>query len=329
MPRRSAYETNGDADDIAVTAQRLTKSGFLTADSPDCFRDGLNLLVAHLRAEAVPPREILAQRIQNYADRPRPYMASQRSWRGSTFTAWINPRRILLKERGTRSFIHDNSNATRQTRTTTGQPNSRHVEPLASLPEFAERIAYERGAPAGLTELFGDPETPAIQVEAWKLPIGPLFRIETSGNHRLAALAALAVPCVLAEVRLHTGLFDTSQTSNLDEMDEIEAYRRLLQTFEIASFTDTGMLAVHGIATRWPMLIRDPETAVKSLTAVEQITGAPITHRIGQLPRSWFGGADEIRAASRDIGDTLDRFIVNRSRHGIRRFYRRKSSGKS
>lgn len=58
--------------------------------------------------------------------------------------------------------------------------------------------------PLGLAEPFGRADEPAIQVDAGDMPAGPLIRIEINGNHRVAALAALADPCVLAEVRLHT-----------------------------------------------------------------------------------------------------------------------------
>ncbi len=151
------------------------------------------------------------------------------------------------------------------------------------------------------------------------MPIGPLFRIETNGNHRLTALAALGVPCVLAEVRLHTGLFDTSPKIEDDRFDEIEGYRRLLQTFGIAAFTDTGLLAAFGIGTRWPILIRDPESAVNSLTVIEQMTGTPVT-TVGPLPRSWFDSADQLRDALRDLDSTLDRFITHRSKRRRIRF---------
>jgi hypothetical protein len=112
-------------------------------------------------------------------------------------------------------------------------------------------------------------------------------------------------------VRLHTGLFDTSPTADVDDLEDIEGYRRLLQAFGIASFSDTGMMGAFGISTRWPILIRDPDTAVKSLTSMEQITGAPIT---GQIPRSWFATADELRTASHDLRSTMDRFITRRSK---------------
>ncbi|WP_331765067.1 hypothetical protein [Nocardia sp. NBC_01388] len=318
------FETSGDPGDLEATARRLTKSGFLAADSLDCFRDGLDLLVTHLRHESVPPREILAQRIENYAARPRPYLPrpARNLATSETFTAWINPGRILLKFAGTQSFIHDNSNAARRCRTGTGQRDYEPVEPMTGIAEFAERIAAEHGDSAGLAELFGEPKTPAIQAQAWNVPSGLLFRIETNGNHRLTALAALGVPCVLAEVRLHTGLFDTSPRAD-DETGDIQRYRRLLQTFGIAAFSEDGAMGAFGVSTRWPMLIRDPDTAVKSLTALEQIIGSPITADIGRLPRSWFTDADELRTASHDLAIAVDDFTKHRSGRRWTRLLRR------
>jgi hypothetical protein len=317
MPGTSDYMMNTAAApaDLAATARRLTKSGFLAANSTSSFRDGVNLLVTHLRHATAPARETLTARIEEYAARPRPYLprASRELGASETFTAWINPRRILLKSPGTRSFIHDNSHAARSLHTSPSPRDHQPVEPLDGLPDLAERIALEKGDPDGLKELFGDPNSPTIQVEAWNMPIGPLFRIETNGNHRLAALAAIGAPCVLAEVRIHTGCFDTSPRFGSDQDEEIERYRRLLQTFDIASFSDTGPLAAFGISTRWPILIRGPESAVNSLAAAEQLTDGPAAVTVGRIPRSWFGSAEQLDEAAQDLDATLDRFISRRS----------------
>ncbi|NKY53973.1 hypothetical protein [Nocardia vermiculata] len=315
------FETNGEPADAAATA-RLIKLGYLRADNARRFQDGLKLLVSHLQHEPVPNPAVLAQRIEDYAARPRPYLprGSRDLGTSETFTAWISPARILLKLPGTRSFIHDNSNAARRRQTGTSRSEYVPANPVAGIAEFAARIAMERGEPAGLAELLGHPDEPAIQVEAWDTPAGPLFRIETNGNHRVAALAALAVPCVLAEVRLHTGLFDTSPTADLDQMDDIDRYRRLLHTFGVAAFSDTGMMGAFAISSRWPILIRDPESAVKSLTSMEQIIGSPITGNIGQIPRSWFASGDELRALSRDLDTSLTRFLAGHSKPRMRRF---------
>jgi hypothetical protein len=155
------------------------------------------------------------------------------------------------------------------------------------------------------------------------MPIGPLFRVDTNGNHRLTALAALAVPCVLAEVRLHTGLFDTSPAASMNELDDIAGYRRLLQTFGVAAFADFGMMGAFGINTEWPILIRDPASAVKSLTFIERINAAPITTNIGSLPRSWFTSADELRTASHDLGPVLDRYVARHTKRQTSLFRRR------
>ncbi|WP_280461018.1 hypothetical protein [Nocardia carnea] len=327
MPERSTFETNGEPADAAATA-RLIKLGYLRADNTRRFQDGLKLLVSHLQHGPVLKPETIAQRIEDYAARPRPYLprASRDLGGSETFTAWINPARILLKLPGTRSFIHDNSNAARRRQNGASRSKYTPANPVAGITEFAERIAMERGDPAGLAELFGCADEPAIQVEAWDMPAGPLFRIETNGNHRVAALATLAVPCVLAEVRLHTGLFDTSPTADLDQMDEIDRYRRLLHTFGVAAYSDSGMMGAFAISSRWPILIRDPESAVKSLTSMEQLIGSPITGNIGQMPRSWFASADELRMVSRDLDTSLTRFIAGHQRPGVRRFRWRSTS---
>ena len=264
----------------------------------------------------------MTARIEEYAARPRPYLprASRELGTSETFTAWINPGRILLKSPGTKSFIHDNSHAARSIHTSQTTRDHEPVEPLDGLPDLAERIAVEKGDPEGLKELFGDPTSPAIQVEAWNMPIGPLFRIETNGNHRLAALAAIGVPCVLAEVRIHTGCFDTSPRFGSDQDEKIERYRRLLQTFGIASFSDTGPMAAFGISTRWPILIRDPESAVNSLAAAERLTGGPTAVTVGQIPRSWFTSAERLDEAAQDLDAALTRFISRRSARRSLRF---------
>ncbi|BCK59462.1 hypothetical protein [Nocardia wallacei] len=321
MPERSTFETIGEPADAAAAA-RLIKTGYLRADSARPFQDGLKLLASHLQHEPIPELATLTQRIEDYAARPRPYLprASRDLGTSETFTAWINPARILLKLPGTRSFIHDNSHAARRRQTGASRSEYTPANPVAGITEFAERLAMEQGDPDGLAELFGSAAEPAIQVEAWDMPAGPLFRVETNGNHRVAALAALAVPCVLAEVRLHTGLFDTSPTADLDQMDDIDRYRRLLHTFDVAAFSDFGMMGAFSISSRWPILIRDPESAVKSLTSMEQIIGSPITSSIGQIPRSWFASPDELRAVSRDLDASLARFIGGHSRPRLRRF---------
>ncbi len=325
VPVRSTFETDDDIADTAASARLLAKLGYLPADSPDTFRGGLNLLVDHLRQEPVPAREILTRRVEQYATGDRPYLPrpSREFPASETFTAWINPARVLLKYPGTRSFIHDTSHSARRAQTGPGRADYKPTEPKAGISEFAERIAGERGDPDGLRELFGEPDEPAVQVEAWNMPIGPLFRVDTNGNHRLTALAALAVPCVLAEVRLHTGLFDTSPAASMNELDDIAGYRRLLQTFGVAAFADFGMMGAFGISTEWPILIRDPASAAKSLTFMERINAAPITTNIGGLPRSWFTSADELRTASHDLGSALDRFVARRTKRRTSLFRRR------
>lgn len=270
---------------------------------------GAALLVEHLRSVRVPPRGELVERITTYAHRPRPHLADEDIF-AVPFTsgdvlekAWIDPRRILLKRPGTESFIHNQS--------WTGVDSI-----IESVAEMAERIAGERGSPRGLDTLFGPHPANGIAVEGWEVgDYGYVFAINDNGNHRLAALAALGVPCVLAEVRIKTGPFRAEKPDAPGDYadpasDAVTHYRRLLHTFGVASIPDAGSsLADRNITTRWPFVLYDPDTAAASLAAMEQLTGST-TATIGDLPREWFDNPSDLREIGAQLDRVLTRFLA-------------------
>ncbi|WP_194838507.1 hypothetical protein [Nocardia sp. XZ_19_369] len=264
----------------------------------DGFTGGLQLLIDHLRGIEPPPTSVLRERVAAFADRPRPYLPKDaRTAVSETAVAWIDPRRVLLSRAGTASFIHDNSS-----RPGTG------VAPVDGLTDFAGRLAAERADPEGLYTLFGSLDEPMIQVEGWDMPTGWLFRVETNGNHRLTALAALEVPCVLAEIRMHEGMYDT-RPAPLDD-DSVVLYRQLLHTFGVAAFPELdSFFNFVNIRTRWPILIADPQSAVRSLATVEQLIGHPHTGPIGTLPRQWFDDPGFLTAAAAHLPAHLSAFV--------------------
>jgi hypothetical protein len=207
---------------------------------------------------------------------------------------------------------------------------------VTGLGEFAARIAAERGDPAGLAELFGPSYAtgmPMLDLQGWQTPLGAVFRVDTNGNHRLAALAALGVPCVLAEVTWCYGPFDGTTGTNMKDDDRLSAYRVLLHSFGVASFPDPlNIVRNHtGIITDWPILISTPEAAVTSLDAMEAIAGCTV-EEIGRLPRSLFTDPNRLLNAGEEVRRRLDALATSiletassdRQRGGwFRRFSRR------
>ena len=260
-------------------------------------------LIKHLQGMEVPDIDELTQRITHFASRPRPYLPDESFEQPSAGLpeqdvewCWINPSRMLLKEPGTHSFIHDASD-----RAYYGHHSERRRSPdrITGIAEFARRIAKEHGEERGLEELLGigpdgsisDDGVLRINVDGYESPLGDIFRINGNGNHRLAALAALKVPCVPAEVEWRRGPFSTSPCRIDENCDERIAYRALLHTFGVASYTDPTNFAENysGIATKdWPFLIDNPHSAAESLSALETLAGEPYTSSIGRLPRHLF-----------------------------------------
>lgn len=136
-----------------------------------------------------------------------------------------------------------------------------------------------------------DTDVPYIDVEGWALPSGTIFRILFNGNHRVTALTALGVPCVLARIHWCEGPFDVPSPDSIDDEKVggcIHNYRRLLHTFGVAAFPPLGAFNFVGVQTDWPILLESPESALKSLAAAERIVGREYSGSIGELPRNWF-----------------------------------------
>ncbi|MDQ2739109.1 MAG: hypothetical protein M3Y35_10980, partial [Actinomycetota bacterium] len=179
-------------------------------EDQESFAAGLALLRTHLRgAEGPPNRELLRKRIETFAQRPRPFLPGPSSFlarwpsEGECFPptnaqfCWVKPELILLKRSGIESFIHDTSDSARLRATPS---DSDAVDGVA---DFALRLFHEVGDATGLGELFGplDPgrSVAYLDIAGYRIPRLPAIHVVTvNGNHRLAALAALRVPCVLA-----------------------------------------------------------------------------------------------------------------------------------
>lgn len=273
-------------------------------------------LIRHLQHLENPSLDELTERITQFASRPRPYLPDESFGQPYAGTpqqdvewCWINPNRVLLKEPGTQSFIHDASDRAHYASQPQCGPSPDRVTGIA---EFARRIASEHGEERGLHTLLGIGEDGAISddgvlrinVDGFASPLGDIFRINGNGNHRLAALAALEVPCVPAEVEWRRGPFSTSPCQIDEDCDERIAYRTLLHTFGIASYIDPTNFAENysGIVTEdWPFLIDDAHSAAESLTALEALAGEPYTSSIGRLPRHLFTDPAALIQAGRNV----------------------------
>lgn len=260
-------------------------------------------LTRHLKHLEVPEIDELTARITRFASRPRPYLPQESIGQPHTGMpeqevewCWINPNRVLLAMPGTQSLIHDESDRAYYDH----QPQrGRSPDRTNGIAEFARRIAKEHGEEPGLHTLLGigpdgsisDDRVPRINVEGYTSPLGDIFRVNVNGNHRLAALAALEVPCVPAEVEWRRGPFNVTPCRIDEDCEERIAYRTLLHTFGVASYIDPTNFVENysGIVTEdWPFLIDDAHSAVDALTAVEALTGEPRTSSIGRLPRHLF-----------------------------------------
>ncbi|MCZ9635231.1 hypothetical protein [Rhodococcus sp. BH5] len=120
----------------------------------------------------------------------------------------------------------------------------------------AARSSAERGSPKVFKELFGTFDEPHIEV--WDIPTGSVFRISGNGNHRLTAFAVLDAPCVLAEITWIEGPFVTQPFTTTENDLIMYLYRRLLHTFDVASFPAHTYGSADDISTSWPILIRAP-----------------------------------------------------------------------
>lgn len=326
------WVTEGDEDPLSLTATAdsirnvhswLKSCGVSVVESADSFAGGLSLLRTFLSQQPEEhTHEVLSDRTSAFVARPRPYMPRESLYArpGEYQWAWIDPRLILLKNPGTKSLIHDNSNTP-----------GRGVPPITGIAEFAGRIAAERGDIEGLRKLFGhlDQLRPEIMVQGWRTPAGGYFVIETNGNHRVAALAALGVPCVLAEVRWSAEEFDTKHAAHGSEEEYLYgSYRQLLHVFGVASFLEplfgSSIVDPHQVRTQWPMLICDPESAVESLRAVEALTGSRYDGTVGRLPREWFDDPAQLQHHSDRLHTVIGEFTTADESSPTRRFWHRR-----
>lgn len=330
-------------------ARLCLRGGGIAASSP-LAPIAHTFLIKHLQGMEVPDVDELTKRITHFASRPRPYLPDESF--GQLYAGlpeqdvewcWINPNRVLLKEPGTQSFIHDASDRAYYDHQS---ERGRSPDRITGIAEFARRIANERGEERGLQELLGigsdgsiaDDGVLRINVDGYESPLGDIFRINGNGNHRLAALAALEVPCVPAEVEWRRGPFSTTPCRIDEDCDERIAYRTLLHAFGVASYIDPTNFAENysGIVTKdWPYLIDDPDSAVESLSALEALSGELYTSSIGRLPRHLFNDPDKLIGASNHLVQRLSsvesdfdsKTLTQRSTNGtgfIGRFFKRR-----
>jgi hypothetical protein len=337
----AAYAAAATADQTESARELLERDGYVPVDGPGELSGGAALLREHLAAPP-PAQAVLAERLLGFAGRPRPWLPCGVSVR--TEFAWISPGRILLGREGLDSFHHDNSDGARQrVRGEISRDAYVPFDPVAGIPQFARRLAAEQGHPESLAELFGlpDPEVPLhLMVEGWWTPAGAVFRVSENGNHRLAAMAVLRAPCVLARVEWYGPTFDSSYEDNTSPVVDQFAWTDFLRTFQIVA--GTGDLnherAHHGVGleylahtgpftTRWPVLLSGPDTAKRSLAALDTLTGTTYAGGIGTLPRSLFDDPRRVRAAMRQLHRTTEKIQARAPwpappRTGLRRFSR-------
>lgn len=306
--------------DYSDQAHIILRNGGTIATSSPLAPTAHTFLIQHLQQLETPGIDELTERITQFASRPRPYLPDESFGQPHVGMpvqdvewCWINPSRVLLKEPGTQSFIHDESDRAHYTH----QPQRGHSpDRISGIAEFARRIAKEQGEECGLHELLGINPNGSIaedgilrvNVDGYSSPLGDIFRIHGNGNHRLAALASLGVPCIPAEVEWRRGPFNTTPCRIDEDCDERIAYRRLLHTFGVASYIDPTNFVENysGIVTEdWPFLIDHPHSAVESLTALETLAGEPCTSSIGRLPRQLFNDPTTLIQAGNHVMENL------------------------
>jgi hypothetical protein len=314
----AAYAVDATPTQIASTQGLLERDGYAPVDAIDDMACGVALLRGHL-ATAQAPQDVLLSRLQRYAYRPRPYLPTGCAAR--TEFAWIDPARILLGRDGMDSFHHDNSDQHRQhIQGEAPRAEYQRADPVAGIPQFAQRLAAERGHPHGLAEIFGLPALDAptrLAVGGWWTPAGAVFQVSENGNHRTAAMAILKAPCVLARIDWHGPTFTSRFEDTIASVDDVLAWTDFLRIFQIVAGTgDMNQARAHqGVGleypahtgpftTKWPILLAGPVTAQKSLAALDALTGTTYTGGVGVLPRSLFDNPRRVRAAMRQLYST-------------------------
>lgn len=320
-PREELYALNADARLLDRSQKALCSEGWIPADAT-YFPAGANLLRTYLAELPEPDVEDLLNEVQTFAERPRPDLpfpsnalspvagAPARAMESEAL--WVDPARVFPGRDGMGAFFRDQGD---WSRVPYPGPWVQRNEPARGLAEFAARIAAERGDPRGLTELFGPAfgtSEPMLSLQGWETPLGAVFQVHINGNHRLGALAALHVPCVLAEVTWMHGPFDTTSGINAKEDELRSSYRSLLHAFGVASYPDPEDLGRNftGIITQWPILIDTPERAVASLRAMESLAGRQ-TPEIGRLPRALFDAPTQLTRLGEEVREALNAIAVS------------------
>lgn len=321
--REALYALEADARLLDRGQKALRSEGWIPANET-YFPVGASLLRTYLSELPKPDLEDLLDRVHASAERSRPDLpypsnalspvagAPARTVRSEAL--WVDPARVFPGRDGMEAFFRDQGD---WSRVPEPGPWAQRNEPARGLAEFAARIAAERGDPAGLTELFGPAygtSEPMLSLQGWETPLGAVFQVHSNGNHRLGALAALQVPCVLAEVTWMHGPFDTTSGTNTKEDELRSSYRTLLHAFGVASYPDPEDLGRNatGIITQWPILIDTPERATASLRAMESLTGRQ-TQQIGRLPRSVFDSPAQLTHLGEKVRGALSTIVDDSS----------------
>ncbi|MGL4339675.1 MAG: hypothetical protein ACRCSP_04525 [Rhodoglobus sp.] len=319
MPKRVAIFDNESllrdieaSEEIRARAEESLRSNGWIHNDDAYSQMAASLLVSFLRDQAQTDLSPLILRAHFFIDREKPFMPEPAClWddpaktvidRPKPESVWVDPSRIFpnrdFKDKGdwTRNFDQKESEVRRK--------------PVLGLAEFARRIAKERGDADGLTELLGPGDHHEyIDLDGWDTPLGAVFQVSGNGNHRAAAFAALGVPCVLATVRWNQSPFSASPSTD-SNTDKVHcAYRTLLHSYGIACYPDpqNPLKNFDNIITDWPILIDSPESATRSLIAMEQLAGRRQDKPIGRLPRELFNDAKALLAAGKRTIKNLDR----------------------
>lgn len=296
-------EEPASPEDQAKAREWLADVGYIPLAAKGIARAGWQMLREYLQELPSPRVEDLESLVIARNHRSRPFIPEEpTAWiQVGEFSeveeyALINPRRILASRPGDEWIIHDVSDASRRADIEDYQPVPVSARGVA---EFARRIAREKGDGDGLRELFSGG---GIDVVGHQLPPGALFIIEGNGNHRLAALTALEVPCVLAHTRWVPGLYRSAATT-----DEQKRYRRMLNAAHVTQEIDLPLYV--DAHTEWPILLCGGESAIDSLNAYEEILGHPITEPIGRLARNQFRDLHQLDKLTRRVNRRLTRLF--------------------
>jgi hypothetical protein len=123
---------------------------------------------------------------------------------------------------------------------------------------------------------------PALVVNSLTGPNGPVRYITTNGNHRTAALQALNVPVVLAEIDFIQPPYRSYVPHSGDEFNTVIAFLRWLDAkgairLSAGPIGRGHLSGVFRVAdTPAPWLLGHPADAILALNIYETITGRPL-----------------------------------------------------